>query len=175
MMNSYTLEPVGFIRSTVEGREDAPRQGPEGAPDAREFHDETLPQEGAKTARFWVQCVVLIFVPCELPRMFASTPPNRNFRWNRKRRSSLRPARRFIRRRKTNRELPALAEATARQARIDASVWRAVAAATWRFRMLSRVANFRLTPMPSTAQLRSKALMAWERFSASPRFFARRR
>ena len=33
-MNSYTLEPVGFIRSTVQGRGDAPRQGPEGAPDA---------------------------------------------------------------------------------------------------------------------------------------------
>ena len=33
-MNSYILEPVGFLRSTVEGREDAPRQGPEGAPDA---------------------------------------------------------------------------------------------------------------------------------------------
>jgi tRNA-Thr(GGU) m(6)t(6)A37 methyltransferase TsaA len=33
-MTSYTLEPVGFIRSTVKGREDAPRQGPEGAPDA---------------------------------------------------------------------------------------------------------------------------------------------
>ena len=33
-MNAYTLEPVGFIRSTVQGREDAPRQGPEGAPDA---------------------------------------------------------------------------------------------------------------------------------------------
>jgi tRNA-Thr(GGU) m(6)t(6)A37 methyltransferase TsaA len=33
-MNSYTLEPVGFIRSTVKGRQDAPRQGPEGAPDA---------------------------------------------------------------------------------------------------------------------------------------------
>src|SRR5438067_6640012 len=32
--NSYTLEPVGFIRSSVKGREDAPRQGPEGAPDA---------------------------------------------------------------------------------------------------------------------------------------------
>src|ERR1051325_3562379 len=32
-MNSYILEPVGFIRSTVKGREDAPRQGPEGAPD----------------------------------------------------------------------------------------------------------------------------------------------
>jgi tRNA-Thr(GGU) m(6)t(6)A37 methyltransferase TsaA len=33
-MNSYTLDPVGFIRSTVKGRNDAPRQGPEGAPDA---------------------------------------------------------------------------------------------------------------------------------------------
>ena len=33
-MSSYMLEPVGFIRSTVKGREDAPRQGPEGAPDA---------------------------------------------------------------------------------------------------------------------------------------------
>jgi tRNA-Thr(GGU) m(6)t(6)A37 methyltransferase TsaA len=33
-MNSYTLEPVGFIRSTVKGREDAPRQGAEGAPHA---------------------------------------------------------------------------------------------------------------------------------------------
>ena len=33
-MRSYTLEPVGFIRSTVMGREDAPRQGSEGAPDA---------------------------------------------------------------------------------------------------------------------------------------------
>ena len=33
-MSSYTVEPVGFIRSTVKGREDAPRQGAEGAPDA---------------------------------------------------------------------------------------------------------------------------------------------
>jgi len=33
-MNSYTLEPVGFIRSKVKGGADAPRQGPEGAPDA---------------------------------------------------------------------------------------------------------------------------------------------
>ena len=33
-MDSYTLAPLGFIRSTVKGREDAPRQGPEGAPDA---------------------------------------------------------------------------------------------------------------------------------------------
>jgi len=32
-MNSYTLEPVGFLRSTVQGRADAPRQGSEGAPD----------------------------------------------------------------------------------------------------------------------------------------------
>ena len=34
-MSSYTLRPVGFIRSAVKGRADAPRQGPEGAPDAR--------------------------------------------------------------------------------------------------------------------------------------------
>lgn len=33
-MNSFTIEPVGVIRSPVRGREDAPRQGPEGAPDA---------------------------------------------------------------------------------------------------------------------------------------------
>ena len=33
-MSSYTLEPVGFIRSTLKGREEAPRQGSEGAPDA---------------------------------------------------------------------------------------------------------------------------------------------
>jgi tRNA-Thr(GGU) m(6)t(6)A37 methyltransferase TsaA len=33
-VSSYTLQPVGFIRSTVKGRADAPRQGPEGAPDA---------------------------------------------------------------------------------------------------------------------------------------------
>src|SRR6266403_3931160 len=33
-MKSYALQPVGFIRSTVRGREEAPRQGPEGAPDA---------------------------------------------------------------------------------------------------------------------------------------------
>ena len=33
-MSTYTLEPIGFIRSAVKGREDAPRQGPEGAPDA---------------------------------------------------------------------------------------------------------------------------------------------
>ena len=33
-MNSYTLEPIGFIRSTVKGRQGAPRQGPKGAPDA---------------------------------------------------------------------------------------------------------------------------------------------
>ena len=34
VMSSYTLEPVGFIHSSVKGREDAPRQGAEGAPDA---------------------------------------------------------------------------------------------------------------------------------------------
>jgi tRNA-Thr(GGU) m(6)t(6)A37 methyltransferase TsaA len=33
-MDTYTLEPIGFLRSTVKGREDAPRQGSEGAPDA---------------------------------------------------------------------------------------------------------------------------------------------
>jgi tRNA-Thr(GGU) m(6)t(6)A37 methyltransferase TsaA len=33
-MNPYTLQPIGFIRSTIKGRNDAPRQGPEGAPDA---------------------------------------------------------------------------------------------------------------------------------------------
>ena len=33
-MNSYMVEPIGFIRSTVKGRKDAPRQGSEGAPDA---------------------------------------------------------------------------------------------------------------------------------------------
>ncbi len=33
-MDSYTLEPVGFIRSILKRREDAPRQGAEGAPDA---------------------------------------------------------------------------------------------------------------------------------------------
>jgi hypothetical protein len=30
-MSSYTLEPVGFIRSTLKRREEAPRQEPEGA------------------------------------------------------------------------------------------------------------------------------------------------
>ena len=33
-MNPYILQPVGFIRSRVKGREDAPKQGTEGAPDA---------------------------------------------------------------------------------------------------------------------------------------------
>jgi len=33
-MSSYTLQPVGFIRSTLKRREEAPRQGSEGAPDA---------------------------------------------------------------------------------------------------------------------------------------------
>ena len=32
-MSSYTLEPVGFIRSTLKWREEAPRQGSEGGPD----------------------------------------------------------------------------------------------------------------------------------------------
>ena len=34
-MSAYTLEPVGFIRPTVKGREDAPRQGPEGAEEGK--------------------------------------------------------------------------------------------------------------------------------------------
>src|SRR6266403_5795163 len=33
-MSSYTLETIGFIRSTLKRREEAPRQGPEDAPDA---------------------------------------------------------------------------------------------------------------------------------------------
>ncbi len=33
-MISYKLQPVGFIRSTLKRREEAPRQGSEGAPDA---------------------------------------------------------------------------------------------------------------------------------------------
>ena len=33
-MSSYALEPVGFIRSTLKRREEAPRQGAEGGPDA---------------------------------------------------------------------------------------------------------------------------------------------
>jgi tRNA-Thr(GGU) m(6)t(6)A37 methyltransferase TsaA len=33
-MKAYTLDPVGFVQSSVKGRADAPRQGPEGAPDA---------------------------------------------------------------------------------------------------------------------------------------------
>ena len=33
-MSSYTLEPVGFIRSALKRREEAPRQGSEGGPDA---------------------------------------------------------------------------------------------------------------------------------------------
>jgi tRNA-Thr(GGU) m(6)t(6)A37 methyltransferase TsaA len=32
-MSSYTFEPVGFIRSTLKRREEAPRQGSEGGPD----------------------------------------------------------------------------------------------------------------------------------------------
>jgi tRNA-Thr(GGU) m(6)t(6)A37 methyltransferase TsaA len=33
-MSSYILQPVGFIHSTLKTREEAPRQGPEGGPDA---------------------------------------------------------------------------------------------------------------------------------------------
>jgi tRNA-Thr(GGU) m(6)t(6)A37 methyltransferase TsaA len=33
-MSDYTLQPVGFIHSALKTREEAPRQGPEGAPDA---------------------------------------------------------------------------------------------------------------------------------------------
>jgi tRNA-Thr(GGU) m(6)t(6)A37 methyltransferase TsaA len=33
-MSSYTLQPVGFIRSTLKRREEAPRQGAESAPHA---------------------------------------------------------------------------------------------------------------------------------------------
>ena len=33
-MKSYVLRPVGFIRLTIKRREEAPRQGAEGAPDA---------------------------------------------------------------------------------------------------------------------------------------------
>jgi tRNA-Thr(GGU) m(6)t(6)A37 methyltransferase TsaA len=33
-MNAFTLEPVGFIRSALKPRAEAPRQGPEGGPDA---------------------------------------------------------------------------------------------------------------------------------------------
>jgi tRNA-Thr(GGU) m(6)t(6)A37 methyltransferase TsaA len=33
-MSTYTLQPVGFIHSTLRTREEAPRQGPEGGPDA---------------------------------------------------------------------------------------------------------------------------------------------
>jgi len=34
-MSFYTLEPVCFIRSTVKGREEAPRRGPEGAEESK--------------------------------------------------------------------------------------------------------------------------------------------
>jgi tRNA (Thr-GGU) A37 N-methylase len=34
-MSSYTLEPIGFIRSTMKGREDVPRQGVEGAEESK--------------------------------------------------------------------------------------------------------------------------------------------
>ena len=32
--DSYSVLPIGFIRSTLKSRDKAPRQGPEGAPDA---------------------------------------------------------------------------------------------------------------------------------------------
>jgi tRNA-Thr(GGU) m(6)t(6)A37 methyltransferase TsaA len=32
--DSYALHPIGFVRSTLRNRSDAPRQGSEGAPDA---------------------------------------------------------------------------------------------------------------------------------------------
>jgi hypothetical protein len=34
-MSFYTLEPVGFIRSTLKRREEAPRQGSEGAEESK--------------------------------------------------------------------------------------------------------------------------------------------
>lgn len=33
-LQSYELRPIGFVRSSLKRREDAPRQGDEGAPDA---------------------------------------------------------------------------------------------------------------------------------------------
>ena len=62
-MNSYTLEPVGFIRSMVKGRKDAPRQGLEGAPDAwleieLRFAEALLGLEvGHRATRTWASCV----------------------------------------------------------------------------------------------------------------------
>ena len=32
--NEYSLQPIGFIRSTLKNRKEAPKQGSEGAPDA---------------------------------------------------------------------------------------------------------------------------------------------
>src|SRR5690606_26301699 len=34
VMSQYTIEPVGFVRSTLTRLEDSPRQGDEGAPEA---------------------------------------------------------------------------------------------------------------------------------------------
>ena len=42
---------------------------------ARTYHDETLPQESAKVAHF-VPCAGPSFVPCRLPKKYATTPPN---------------------------------------------------------------------------------------------------
>lgn len=51
-MTSYTLEPVGIIRSTVKSREEAPPQGPEGAPNdwrgSRRFTRPTLRASGSR-------------------------------------------------------------------------------------------------------------------------------
>jgi phosphomethylpyrimidine synthase len=45
---------------------------------AREFHDETLPQEGAKTAHFCSMCGPH-FCSMKITKTSASTPPNRSF------------------------------------------------------------------------------------------------
>lgn len=34
MTNTYLIEPIGFVRSELTSRDDAPKQGDEGAPDA---------------------------------------------------------------------------------------------------------------------------------------------
>ena len=44
---NYLLNPIGFIRSSLQAREDAPRQGYEGAPDAwLELKEELAPALG---------------------------------------------------------------------------------------------------------------------------------
>ena len=42
METNYRLQPVGFVRSSLRQREDAPNQGSEGAPDAWLDVDPTL-------------------------------------------------------------------------------------------------------------------------------------